>query len=84
MTRRLLACRTFDFEFPCCNVPVWKWFLPATLNSFEMDRVSVDHAAEEMSGALCTKVRHLLGETKVDDALRTWASATENLLGTLH
>ena len=74
------AVQTFDFEFPCYNVPVWKWFLPATLDSFEMDRVSVENAATRVVDNLNLKACHLLSESKVDDALKTWASCTENLL----
>ena len=71
------SVQTFDFEFPTFNVPVWKWFLPVTLDSFDVDQRSIDTSAASVAGPLTLKLNELLGENKVDEALKTWSSVTE-------
>ncbi len=71
------SVQTFDFEFPTFNVPVWKWFLPVTLDSFDVDQRSIDTSAAGVAGPLVLKLNELLNEDKVDEALKTWSSVTE-------
>ena len=70
------SVQTFDFEFPTFNVP-WKWFLPVTLDSFDVDQRSIDTSAASVAGPLTLKLNELLGENKVDEALKTWSSVAE-------
>ena len=71
------SVQTLDFDFPSYNVPVWKWFLPNTLDSFEVDQRGLNASAVTVAGPLSLKLDELLEENKVDDALKIWSSTTE-------
>ena len=71
------SVQTFDFDFPTFNVPVWKWFLPVTLDSFDVDQRSLGASAASVAVPVSLKLNELLGENKVGEALKTGSSVIE-------